>query len=733
MHELKAKIFYFMRKRYYAATVSICKDAMDKSTIENTAFHFYYAVALALNGRNQESTRELNFLKSEASTRLASLVVAHLQEHDRKRNLSGNSEIVECETVAIAGDLYCAAFACFGFGMYDKGLYYLEKSLGLESDNSEALSLKGWILIFKCGNIDGTEISDVFRKAIKLNGKNLDAAIGLSEALMIQNKHNEAVSVVNRCVVQNPSDVLPLVQKLMVVFGMHEWEQITDVVSRIGDLQPNEMETMRVTILVLMCRDGKYEESSVILRKYITELDRQEPRNSLLLLESAQLFSRVCSRHISILAETYKMAEKAAQLSPKSSKFVTEMGYQALLQNDVDEAHKCFKTATKIDETSVAALIGLAQCEFEKHGRTDNLRQQVEFLLELEDGKSSPMLLLMKTKFLDNHQQKLNNLHKSYKEHLSLVGNHPYGATYLRLLNPDFLLEISRECLKLTRSPMDIFDNKISSRTDETTDVVMGILRTITTSCPGLQEASFLLAKVLYLKGDVMEATNILQHIIDIDGSYSNAHLLLAHIQIGNKMYERAVQSLETCLSCNFKVRENPLYHYLSGLIEKSLDNAVESVKYFKTALSLLDLKSKDFDLRCDFTLADKASVYVELIKCYMSLNQIHEGNKLLNDAAIEFKDTSEEAKISILHSEYLLKNKESQVAIEILSRITPNDRYYLAARTKLADVFLKYRKDKRAYLKCYLEMIESNPGPDSFLLLADAYLRISGKNLFRS
>lgn len=52
------------------------------------------------------------------------------------------------------------------------------------------------------------------------------------------------------------------------------------------------------------------------------------------------------------------MASKAAKVDSGSAEYLTEVGYQCLLQGRNKEATRYYKNATKLDESSVAALTG---------------------------------------------------------------------------------------------------------------------------------------------------------------------------------------------------------------------------------------------------------------------------------------------------------------------------------------------------------------------------------------
>lgn len=74
-----------------------------------------------------------------------------------------------------------------------------------------------------------------------------------------------------------------------------------------------------------------------------------------------------------------------------------------------------------------------------------------------------------------------------------------------------------------------------------------------------------------------------------------------------------------------------------------------------------------------------------------------------------------------------MLKRKNIQATIDLLSSIKPSDSCYRDAKTKCAEILLKHRKDKYAYIQCYKDFIEETPGVESFVMIGDAYMKILG------
>lgn len=42
-----------------------------------------------------------------------------------------------------------------------------------------------------------------------------------------------------------------------------------------------------------------------------------------------------------------------------------------------------------------------------------------------------------------------------------------------------------------------------------------------------------------------------------------------------------------------------------------------------------------------------------------------------------------------------------------------------------MADIYMKYKNDKKAYARCYSELVEREPTVESCLLLGDAYMNL--------
>jgi tetratricopeptide repeat protein 21B len=128
---------------------------------------------------------------------------------------------------------------------------------------------------------------------------------------------------------------------------------------------------------------------------------------------------------------------------------------------------------------------------------------------------------------------------------------------------------------------------------------------------------------------------------------------------------------------------------------------------------------------RRPITLSDRVSPFLELAKVFSALNNQTEAMRVVQDALNEFRGTSEELRVVIANADMLVQRNDIDGAMRMLSNITPDNAYYVAAREKLASIHLHSRKDKRQYANCYRELLETLPNAHTHLLLGDAYMSI--------
>lgn len=738
--ELKSRIFYYLREKYYHTMQSCALEGIMKYPGE-VYFKFYNAISMIFCGRLQESIREMESLQTEEELLLAtlvSLIYIHKKKQtaDKQILINLDTKLKEIRKKAGPNELYYAALFLFGSEKYEKARDYIDKTLKSNPNHVEGLCLKGWLEIYlaRLGLTEYRDVSRYFSVAQNENKRHLDAYLGEIECMEFEKKLETALTLTNKVIVKFPSILEPVIRKMKTCFALQEWEQCSETMKRVISTENTNLDGAKMKNLLLLTKEGNYIDAIEYLRNFYKIIEKSEPKNATIFSENARLFSRICGRNKSVLEETFLFAQKAVQLDPNNADFITEAGYQSLLQGKIKDASRYFKSAMKINST-LSSLIGLMLCELSENGISEQIHHQMEFMQEMEDSDKNTMLLFIRAKLNSENQEKaVKILDELLDIHIKPLQNYPFSDVYLKKLDPDFLLDVTKEYLNYAPKQIDITEKTVLKQPSKVIKKSLEILKTLTSACPGLIEALYLLAKVQFLTGDTINSMNTLQHILkDVDTTSADAHLLMAQIYIQQNSHQRAAQSLEMGLSYNFKVRENPLYHFITGLVYKAEENTDETIKSLTTALSLIDIHPNDttYTSEQEFTslsLADKASLYMELVKAYNTSGQMHEGAKMLHTAIEEFHGTPEEARFMILNAEQALEKRDVKSAIEVLNKIKPEESYYMQARTKLAEIYLKRRRDKSAYMQCFREIVEHCPGPESYLLFGDACMAIQGR-----
>ena len=627
--------------------------------------------------------------------------------------------------------LYYAGTFLLHIDRADKAKEYVDRLLKINPQSKEGLILKGWMEVSLLRESPNKNALQYFEAVLKTNNRNIEAIFGKAKYYSVCGQFDEAIELLNQLIVVYQSFSPPLVEKMKVQLSLQDWDQADETVNRILSSDPKHIDGLKFKVLQTICRKGVYEEAYLQLRKFYAELERAEPKNSLIFLVNAQLFSRICGRDPRILEVTTMFAEKAASIDSTSSVAMAEVGCQNLLRGRVKEAQRYYRSATKLDESSVQALSGIISCQLQDR-QFDIAKEQLDFLKEIPGGPGqvNKAEILYMSALLGRYTQAsseevMASLNEAVESHFRAVRGLTFGPEYLTAMNPDFVVQLVKEYLMYAPNTPATQGQAIAAPLKKS----LMVLEPVTKACPGLKDALYLLSKAKFLAGDLKSAVSTLQHILDnIDPTDADCHLLMAQIQLHQGNFMNAQSSLEVGLSYNFEVRDHPIYHLINAKVMKTNGNLQDAIKTLQVALNLVNRKKQGSagKNKVDFSTTDKVSVYLELAEAYRETGQNQEASRIMNEAMSEFQGTVEEIRITVSQADLALARGEVDTALGILRAISPAQPYYLAAREKMANIYLHYRKDKKMFAQCYREVVEKSPSPQSYLLLGDAYMSIT-------
>lgn len=74
----------------------------------------------------------------------------------------------------------------------------------------------------------------------------------------------------------------------------------------------------------------------------------------------------------------------------------------------------------------------------------------------------------------------------------------------------------------------------------------------------------------------------------------------------------------------------------------------------------------------------------------------------MIQDAINEYSGTTEELRVTVANADLALLRGDTELALSMLRNITPDQPYYVQAKEKMGQIYLKHRKDTSLYISCY-------------------------------
>lgn len=729
----QGKISYYCREKYYCHMENAATEGLQKFS-NDPVLKFFRAYAVILQGRIQEGIRELDVLKDKRDVNICSTMALmfahkHSQSVDREAVQELDAKLKEERKQSGEMGLYYGGLFLLLNDKPDKAREYIDRMLKMAT-TKEGFVAKGWIEL-ESGR-EAKKAIKYFDDAIGMEGaRDINALLGKAKYLESRHNFTGALEQINQLIVTYPGFLPALIEKMKLQLNLQDWDQAIETAQRALDTDLHCTEALKYQVIYLLSREGNYSEASGKIGDLISALDRFEPRSSYLYYHMAQIFSRICGRNALVLQQTYTLVERSVQQDPENTEYINELGFQLLLQGKVKDAMKCYRNAMKINDTSVQSLTGIIRCQLIEN-QLDDAAQQLDFLQEVQQsiGRTSELAYLsaaLSIKRGEGPDKAYKLLNEAVEIHFTALKGNPLGPQYYLLLNPDFLLQMLKDFLVFAPTqPI-----KQGQPPDPLLKRCCQVLEALTRTVPGLLEALYLMAKVRFLQGDIDSAQGTLNHCLEMENTYSDAHILMAQIHLYQNNFKLANQSLEVGLSYNFEVRDHPLYHLIKARILKKSGDSAEAVKTLQMAMTLPGVKAAGKGPMAkkgkvpDIGTNDRVSVFLELAEAHTALGETHEAAKVMQDAINEFSGTAEEIRITIANADLSIARGDVEMAVTMLRNITPDQTYYVKSREKLADIYLHHKKDKRLYTGCYRELYDKQPNVETALLLGDAYMSI--------
>lgn len=327
--DYKSLILYYGREKFYQLMQNQSLQALTKYA-GNKCFRLYNGFALVLGNRIQEGIRELAPLQSDkdiAMGVLLGLIYAHKRctVVDKEALLAFDARLRDERKQLTANSAYFAAVFLFMSGKVEKSREYADKALKLNQYLVEAMVLKGWCNLGLQSKAASATL-ELFEAALGSGQLNIDACLGQVKYHQINNDFDTAISVLIKLSVRFPDLNIPLIEKMKTQLANWSWDHAMETAARILNLEPTNIEALRIKSLILFCRDGHTAAGLHTLKQLFDSMGKVEGSNCDLYLHIGSMFARICGRNAEVVACTTQFVERAAQMSPGNADYITELG-----------------------------------------------------------------------------------------------------------------------------------------------------------------------------------------------------------------------------------------------------------------------------------------------------------------------------------------------------------------------------------------------------------------------
>ena len=125
----------------------------------------------------------------------------------------------------------------------------------------------GWceLIMKKSGYLE--KAVKYFKECIGMSGgsRDINSLVGMAKCHLVLKQWNEALDSVNQAVVQFPKVLPCLLEKMNILLAMQDWDQAYETSKRILSTDQFCVEALAVTILFMLCREGKYSEVGCLM------------------------------------------------------------------------------------------------------------------------------------------------------------------------------------------------------------------------------------------------------------------------------------------------------------------------------------------------------------------------------------------------------------------------------------------------------------------------------------
>ncbi|EPT30396.1 tetratricopeptide repeat-containing protein [Toxoplasma gondii ME49] len=223
------------------------------------------------------------------------------------------------------------------------------------------------------------------------------------------------------------------------------------------------------------------------------------------------------------------------------------------------------------------------------------------------------------------------------------------------------------------------------------------------------------------LEGQPAEGLAQLEKALSLDPrlkSYLPYYLVKAELQMQKTEFEDAVSTLEEA---------QPLSIVRLKAAQKLNCERQDADRAAEMANPTIGSSSRRPDqyLFCQVTDLERVEFHCLMAAAASKSNRGDKAEQILSRAFSSFAGGPLEGKLVLCSAAIAAETGDNARAAQLLSSVTPSNPFYVKAQTSLAQIFLREKKNKAAYARCFRDIASVQPTAENFTAIGEALLEI--------
>ena len=382
--ESRAMVTHYARLGYARHVQTTCANAA-RALGNDPALSFWRAFGTIAEGGHSEAITKLEAMLTHADRDIELACMAAIVHAHKSARVVDEDSVERYETRVLSEEQSASATAlveCATFyhlaGGPDAGRAKdtARRALDLAPGDVRAKTLLGWIEMTGRGDGDAGDepgtgtgtasgvltsarsatsrrraaaavrvFDEVLRSPDKGGEAAIDALLGKARAMTVLSRYDAAVDVMNELAARHPGFAPAASERAKARLAACDFEGAAENARRGLAEDPEDIECHRVMVFLSLSRDGDVQAARRQMASLEEALERREPRNAFLFLETSRDAARVAGGDAAVLASCGRLLEKARSLRPDDGAVSCESAYQARLAGKYGDAIELYAAA----------------------------------------------------------------------------------------------------------------------------------------------------------------------------------------------------------------------------------------------------------------------------------------------------------------------------------------------------------------------------------------------------